>query len=316
MLPACNRGAGANIHTPDVCLTLPPVPPVPIPYVNTAFNATAVSFVPHVFVCGLNAHNLGTILATSTGDERGFVHWTIVGWSKYIVGNPIVNVGMLPGENLTCASIGNKGNAPSGACLVPSAVNVFYTDASAPTGDAPEPLPLVGDAAERGVDVDRDGDLVAVAVRTITPAAPLLVRRALRGASTVVLDLRGNPGGDLDAAVRIVELFLPAGSLVAVVEDAYGHRTERRTRGRPAFGGPVEVWVDRGTASAAEVVAAALRDHGRAEVVGGPTWGKGTVAAARDGVLTTIGVVRSPSGHPMGGVAAAQDELVTAETSR
>lgn len=316
MLPACNRGAGANIHAPDVCLTLPPIPPIPIPYVNTAYNATAVNFVPHVFVAGLNAHNLGTILAASTGDERGVAHWTILGWSKYIVGNPIVNVGMLPGENLTCASIGNKGNAPAGACLIPSAVNVFYTDATAPVGEAPEPLALVGDAAGRSVEVDAIDGEVVIAIRTITPAAPLLVRRALGGATTVVLDLRGNPGGDLDAAVRIAELFLPAGSVVATVEDAYGHRTARRTRGAPAYTGPLEVRVDRGTASAAEVLAAALRDHGRARVVGGATWGKGTVATMRDGVLTTVGLVRSPSGRTMGELDASADAGVAEEAAR
>lgn len=303
MLPACNRGAGANIHTPDVCLT-PPVP-VPVPYVNTAFNATAVAFVPHVFVAGLNAHNLGTILATSTGDEPGVAHWTIVGWSKYIVGNPIVNVGMLPGENLTCASIGNKGNAPSGACLVPSAVNVFYTDAAAPGRDPLEVLPLVGRAAEDAVAVVEDEGARRLVVRAIAPSAPLLVRRALRGAEgPVVLDLRGNPGGDLDAAVRIAELFLPSGSVVATVVDAHGHATERRTRVAPAFDGPLAVWVDGGTASAAEVLAAALLDHERAAVVGPRTWGKGTVTTAVDGAMATVASVRTPAGRPIDGVGA------------
>ena len=304
MLPACNRGAGANIHTPDVCLT-PPVP-VPVPYVNTAFNATAVAFVPHVFVAGLNAHNLATMLATSTGDEAGVAHWTIMGWSKYVVGNPIVNVGMLPGENLTCASIGNNGNAGAGACLVPSAVNVFYTDAAAAGRDAMEVLPLVGDEAAATVSARDDEAPGAEGVRTIAvhvvaPAAPRLVRRALRGwTGPVVIDLRGNPGGDLDAAVRIAELFLPVGSVVARVTDAHGHVTERRTRVAPAFAGPLAVWVDRHTASAAEVIAAALDDHRRARVVGGPTHGKGTVATTVAGELTTVATVRSPLGHAMG----------------
>jgi len=310
MLPACNRGAGANVHAPDVCLT-PPVP-VPVPYMNAAFNVTAVAFVPHVFVCGLNAHNLGTILATSIGDEAGVAHWTIMGWSKYIVGNPIVNVGMLPGENLTCASIGNKGNAGSGMCAVPSAVNVLYTSAEGPALARSEEelsglLPLTGQRAEAmvGSELREDGTLV-VRIERIAAAAPLLVRRALTqqvlAPDRVTLDLRGNPGGDLEATIRLAELFLPAGSIVG--HQSFGDGTHRtlRTRLPPVFSGELRVRVDGATASAAEVLAAALQHHRRAVVEGPRTYGKGTVQAFTPDGLRTVATVLAPDGEPIDGV--------------
>lgn len=322
MLPACNRGAGANIHTPDVCLT-PPVP-VPVPYVNTAFNVTAVAFVPHVFVAGLNAHNLGTILASSTGDEPGVAHWTIMGFSKYVVGNPIVNVGMLPGENLTCASIGNSGNAASGMCAVPSAVNVFYTSRESPAlarsnDELAALLPLCGDDAQRMVGVERtDAGELRLAISRIGPAVPLLVRRALRAFGgdprRVVLDLRGNPGGDLEAGVRLAELFLPRNAVVA--HQVFGDGSERtlRTRLPPAYEGALTVLVDGATASAAEVVAAALKAHGRAEVAGERTHGKGSAQAFTPHGLDTVAFLLDPNGAPIDGRGIAPTEARGAET--
>jgi carboxyl-terminal processing protease len=99
-----------------------------------------------------------------------------------------------------------------------------------------------------------------------------------RGARSLVLDLRGNPGGLFDEGVQMASLFLSRGDLVASLErrgDA-GHQPQyvRRTRWP---GLPLVVLVDQQTASSAELVAAALRDHGRALLVGEPTYGKGLV---------------------------------------
>lgn len=318
MLPACNRGAGANVHTPDVCLT----PPL-LPYVDVGFNAVAVAFVPHVFICGLNAHNLLTEMPITTGDEPGRLHWTTRGFSKYTQGNSIVFVGKLPGENLTCRSIGNQGNAANGMCAIPSAVNVFYTLRSAagegeaapelPTaGVMAELLPAGGDAAERLVEATWDeatGELT-LAVARIASSTPLVLRRALarRAPASVLLDLRGNPGGELEAAVRIVELFVARGSVVAHVDEGRGARRMLSTRVAPAWAGPLRVLVDRATASAAEVVASALRDLGRAGLVGGPSHGKSTVQAFTADGLRTVATVHTPSGVPIQVVAATSAE--------
>lgn len=106
------------------------------------------------------------------------------------------------------------------------------------------------------------------------PPAPL------RG---IVIDLRGNPGGLVTAAVDVCDLFLDAGVIVSTrgrrrPEPGDGTADVRRaTQGTAVADVPVAVLVDDMTASAAEIVAACLQDHRRATVVGSRTFGKGTV---------------------------------------
>jgi carboxyl-terminal processing protease len=94
----------------------------------------------------------------------------------------------------------------------------------------------------------------------------------------LVLDLRNNPGGVLDAAVDVADLFLDAGLIVS----ADGRSSEARFvreahRGDVLDGADIIVLVNRGSASASEIVAGALQDHGRALIVGTGTFGKGLV---------------------------------------
>ena len=102
--------------------------------------------------------------------------------------------------------------------------------------------------------------------------------QAAGGVAGVMLDLRGNPGGLLDEAVRVSDEFLEDGVIVstrarggALIEEARA----RRAGTRPAW--PMVVLVDHFSASASEIVAGALQDHRRALVVGSRTWGKGSV---------------------------------------
>ncbi len=97
----------------------------------------------------------------------------------------------------------------------------------------------------------------------------------LRG---LVLDLRNNPGGVLDAAVDVSDAFLEEGVIVS----AEGRSDESRFRMEAAAGDllhgtPIAVLVNEGSASAAEIVAGALRDNGRAKLLGQRTFGKGSV---------------------------------------
>ncbi len=94
----------------------------------------------------------------------------------------------------------------------------------------------------------------------------------------VVLDLRGNPGGALDAAVAISDLFLAEGRIVSLKGRA--DSVDRAFDARPGSeweGLPLAVLIDGGTASAAEIIAAALQSHGRATIVGERSFGKGSV---------------------------------------
>lgn len=98
------------------------------------------------------------------------------------------------------------------------------------------------------------------------------------GARALVLDLRGNGGGLFEEGVNAAALFLPPNAVVASLAGRGGAAPQvyRAKHSRwPAL--PLTVLVDAGTASAAEVIAAALRDHGRALLVGTPTYGKGVV---------------------------------------
>jgi carboxyl-terminal processing protease len=102
------------------------------------------------------------------------------------------------------------------------------------------------------------------------------VRKVEReGAEGIVLDLRGNPGGLLQEAVLSAGVFLPEGEVVVSTKSRTQGDQVYKTKGGNLPRRPLVVLVDRGTASAAEILTAALADDGGAEVVGTRTYGKG-----------------------------------------
>jgi C-terminal peptidase prc len=106
----------------------------------------------------------------------------------------------------------------------------------------------------------------------------LFVQAMEQKPDAVVLDLRGNPGGYLDEAVAMAGIFLGSKPVVGVVEPQDTRVLRDDLRKAPLYEGPLAVLVDGESASAAEVLAGALRDHERAVVVGAPrTFGKGSV---------------------------------------
>jgi len=96
---------------------------------------------------------------------------------------------------------------------------------------------------------------------------------------SLILDLRNNPGGLLQSAVDIAGQFLPEGKLVTYLKGRTTERADYNTAGgypvRPAV--PMVVLVNQGSASASEIVAGALKDWGRAVILGNKTFGKGSV---------------------------------------
>ncbi|MEQ1892313.1 MAG: S41 family peptidase [Planctomycetota bacterium] len=98
-----------------------------------------------------------------------------------------------------------------------------------------------------------------------------------QGLRALVLDLRANPGGILDAAVTIANRFVRTGALVATRSRAETRITRADEDEAHLAGMPLVVLIDANSASASEVLAAALQDHGAAALVGEPSYGKGSV---------------------------------------
>ena len=135
------------------------------------------------------------------------------------------------------------------------------------------------------------------------------VRRfASQGSRGLILDLRGNPGGLTDEALRVAGIFLGE-QVAARLEDG---RSMSAT-GPQLTGAPLAVLVDGGTASAAELVAGALQDHERAVLVGLETFGKGALVetietpGAGGAIQLTTATFVTPDGHPVEGVGLVPD---------
>lgn len=143
----------------------------------------------------------------------------------------------------------------------------------------------------------------ASAAGSVRQATEELERARISG---LVLDLRDNPGGLLDEAVAVASLYLVHG-VVVTTKGAHQPRRVYAASGRPAEARlPLVVLVDRLSVSAAEVVAAALRDHRRAVIVGQRTFGKALVQAVEplgNGAALRLTVARylTPAGHDISG---------------
>ena len=162
--------------------------------------------------------------------------------------------------------------------------------------------------------------LCAIGEGPLTPAELAEGIRALRdeGMRGLILDLRGNPGGRLRSAAEMAELFLEEGRTILTVESRRGVREEFRvTAEEPVFRRPLVVLVDGRSASASEILAGALRDHGRAVLVGARTFGKGSVQSVFGfdggrGLKLTTARYLLPGGDAINGEGVAPDVAVGA----
>lgn len=128
------------------------------------------------------------------------------------------------------------------------------------------------------------GDMFVISLYNFSANSASDFRAALREfalskKSKLLLDLRGNPGGFLDAAVDMASWFLPAGKIIVSEDFGNGEQKHFRSKGYNIFGDNLEmvILVDRGSASASEILAGALNEHGVATLVGEDTFGKGSV---------------------------------------
>jgi carboxyl-terminal processing protease len=144
-----------------------------------------------------------------------------------------------------------------------------------------------------------DTDVAYVFLSSFSDTSAEELRKAFEearaaGARRYILDLRDNPGGRLDQAVEMAGYFLKPDSVVYIRKEASGEREEIKVQGDPeSTDAPLAVLVNEGSASSAEILAGALRDNGRATVIGETTFGTGTVLSEfvlRDGSSILLGV--------------------------
>ncbi|MFN6518744.1 MAG: carboxyl-terminal processing protease CtpC [Nostoc sp. CreGUA01] len=117
--------------------------------------------------------------------------------------------------------------------------------------------------------------------------------------SGYILDLRGNPGGLLFSSIEIARMWLNKGTIVSTI-DRQGQREREIANGRALTNKPLVVLVDKGSASASEILSGALQDNKRATVVGTQTFGKGLVQSVRpleggSGLAVTIAKYHTPN---------------------
>ncbi len=163
--------------------------------------------------------------------------------------------------------------------------------------------------AEDSTGLRKDGIFV-IRLFSFTAQAAHLFQNALRefiqsGSHKLIIDLRGNPGGYLDAAWDMASWFLPVGKVI-VVEDFGGKDLNKiyRSKGYNIFDKNLDliILVDGGSASASEIFAGALQEHGVAKLVGTKTFGKGSVQELitithETSLKVTIASWLTPKGH-------------------
>lgn len=134
---------------------------------------------------------------------------------------------------------------------------------------------------------------------------------------TLVLDMRGNPGGLLTEAIQLSDLFLPSGVIVSTKGRTAADNSTESAKRTKTWSLPLIVLIDENSASASEIFAAAIQENGRGVIVGRHSYGKGTVQThfplntASAVLKLTTAKFYAPSGREMAGVGVTPDYAVT-----
>jgi len=196
-----------------------------------------------------------------------------------------------------------------------------------------------GDAGTRNIQITReiitlptvewewkDGDVAYVRLISFNQNAPFAFYNVIRefiaeNPRAMILDLRNNPGGYLEVAVNLAGWFINRGETVVIERYADGEDRVFRSRGNAALKNlPMVILVNRGTTSAAEIMAGAIRDINGTRLIGERTFGKGTVQTLeqlKDGSMLKITVANwvTPDGHIIEGGGLVPDINVKRETN-
>ena len=235
-----------------------------------------------------------------------------------IEGTPAYRAGMQPGDLI----VGVDGQATFGMSLE----EVVRTLRGDPGSQVRLTLARRGEAVNWDVDVIREiikiksvavADIIAPGVGYISlkqtrfsedtadEVEAALAKLEEDGLESLVLDLRGNPGGLLTQATQVADLFLPKKDPIVTIRERRGQQSETKLSEKdPVVDIPMIVLIDGGSASAAEIVAGAIQDNDRGLVLGTPSFGKGSVQtifdlgeAERGALKLTTALYYTPSGR-------------------
>lgn len=168
----------------------------------------------------------------------------------------------------------------------------------------------------------KDGQIGYIAVSEFDDVTYEQFKTALddleaQGMQGLVIDLRGNPGGNLSTVTDMLKLLLPEGTIVST-KDKYGNTEEITCDGSNEFTKPLAVLVNQYSASASEIFSGAIQDYGIGQIVGMATYGKGVVQQLMDlgdgtYLKITIAEYYTPSGRSINGVGVEPDVEVEYE---
>ncbi len=260
---------------------------------------------------------IGVLITDSNG---------VIAIEKVIAGSPAAAAGMKAGDQITAVdgasttglTIDELGVKIRGAEGTTVKITVIRSGAATPIDftltRAKVVVPLVEWGMVPGTHV-ADIALVEFSSGASDQLQTAIVQAQTAGATSIVLDIRGNPGGYASEAQGVASQFLTDG-VVYIEQDASGDETTVRVdTSKPHTKLPIVVLVDHGSASSSEIVAGALQDSGRAKIVGVATFGTGTVLETfqlSDGSVIFLGTKYwlTPSGHKIFGVGIKPDQAV------
>lgn len=244
-----------------------------------------------------------------------------------IEGTPAFRAGIEAGDVIT-----HLDGDPLGEKTLSEAVKIMRGAPGEPivltvsrTGVAPFDLRVVRAIIQlRSVRWRMEGDIGYIRVVSFTEKVESMLERAMDELTVesggrmkgLVLDLRNNPGGLLDQSLFVSDSFLDEGTIVAIRErNPKNDRVFKAEQGDLTRGLPMVVLINEGSASASEIVASALKDHGRAVVMGRRSFGKGSVQTLQPlplegGLRLTTARYYAPSGYTIQAQGVAPDIIL------
>jgi carboxyl-terminal processing protease len=245
-----------------------------------------------------------------------------------IRGSPAARAGIANGDHLTAVDgQSTVGISTDQAANILSGGEGTLARVTAVTpGEAPRELTIRREHVEvPSIDeariVDADYGVAYVRLPTFQKSTSRDLEAALwdlhgKGMRYLVLDVRGNPGGLLPAAVEVVDKFVQQGQIVATRGRNPGENFDYAAHRVGTWRVPLIVLIDGDSASASEIFAGAIRDHRRGTIIGQPSYGKGSVqgifqlGATGAGLRLTTAKFYSPNGLPISNVGVKPDVVV------